>query len=398
LHLQPIDELERSHQVARGAVALNPGCDQEQLGGRPAIASHGDDVVQRRAVATRDHGHPRRVPRERTLAGGVEQAVFVERGLHPLEPALLVAQARRGQEAVDDELELALRLVQRGAALGEHLGAVGRGAARPLGIGAPHGAARLRGRVAEREVPVAAPVDLALHHFAANPDRAQTAFEHGPDRRGEVADREDLVGRSHRHRAHATACSNACSVFLSSIAIVIRPTPPGTGVMADATSATGANATSPTIRYPLAWVASSTRLMPTSITTAPGRTISAVTNSGLPIATIRMSAERQIPRRSRDFEWQIVTVASPPLPGWIRRLAMGLPTMLDRPTITALAPLGSIPDRSSISCTPYGVAGRRPVRSPMDTLPTFTGWNPSTSLRGLTRLSTRSALMGFGSG
>ncbi len=35
-------------------------------------------------------------------------------------------------------------------------------------------------------------------------------------------------------------CSNAWSVFLSSMAIVIFPTPPGTGVMADATSATGA--------------------------------------------------------------------------------------------------------------------------------------------------------------
>jgi len=44
------------------------------------------------------------------------------------------------------------------------------------------------------------------------------------------------------------ACSKACSVFWSSIAIVIRPTPPGTGVIAPATSATGAYATSPTMR------------------------------------------------------------------------------------------------------------------------------------------------------
>ena len=44
------------------------------------------------------------------------------------------------------------------------------------------------------------------------------------------------------------ACSNACNVFRSNMAIVIRPTPPGTGVMAPATSDTGPYATSPTIR------------------------------------------------------------------------------------------------------------------------------------------------------
>ena len=40
----------------------------------------------------------------------------------------------------------------------------------------------------------------------------------------------------------------ACSVFISSIAMVIFPTPPGTGVIAEATSATGPKSTSPTIR------------------------------------------------------------------------------------------------------------------------------------------------------
>jgi hypothetical protein len=87
---------------------------------------------------------------------------------------------------------------------------------------------------------VAAAVDLALDHFPAHPHRAEAPLEDGAGRRGEVADGEDLVARADRHRAHATACSKAWSVFLSSIAMVIRPTPPGTGVMADATSATGA--------------------------------------------------------------------------------------------------------------------------------------------------------------
>ena len=52
--------------------------------------------------------------------------------------------------------------------------------------------------------------------------------------------------------------------------------------------------------------------MPTSITTAPGLTMSAVTNFGWPMATIRMSACRVISARSRVRLWQTVTVASPP--------------------------------------------------------------------------------------
>ena len=58
------------------------------------------------------------------------------------------------------------------------------------------------------------------------------------------------------------------------MATVMGPTPPGTGVMASATSDTGSKSTSPSRRYPRSLVASSTRLMPTSMTTAPGFTMS----------------------------------------------------------------------------------------------------------------------------
>src|SRR5207249_5985974 len=76
----------------------------------------------------------------------------------------------------------------------------------------------------------------------------------------------------------------ALSVERRSNAIVIGPTPPGTGVMNPATSAT-AGSTSP--RNP-----SSVRLMPTSITVAPGFTMSGVTSHGRPTAATRMSARR----------------------------------------------------------------------------------------------------------
>jgi hypothetical protein len=191
------------------AATLDPGRDDQELGRGPAATGDSDDVMQRGTIRASDDGDAGRVSRERTLAGRGEQALLVERGFHPLQGALLIADARRGQQPVDDELELALRLVERGTPLGEDLGTVGRGTPRPLGVGAPHGAPRLRGRVAEREVPVAAPMDPALDHLAADPHGAQASFEDRPDRRREIADREDLVGRTHGHRAHATACSNA---------------------------------------------------------------------------------------------------------------------------------------------------------------------------------------------
>src|SRR5207247_1265694 len=51
------------------------------------------------------------------------------------------------------------------------------------------------------------------------------------------------------------------------------------------------------------------RFTPTSMTTAPGFTMSPVTNSGLPIATMRMSACRVTALMSRVREWHTVTVA-----------------------------------------------------------------------------------------
>ena len=54
---------------------------------------------------------------------------------------------------------------------------------------------------------------------------------------------------------------------------------------------------------------SSVRLVPTSITTAPSRTMSAVTSPGDPTAAISTSASRQTAGRSRVREWQCVTVA-----------------------------------------------------------------------------------------
>ena len=59
------------------------------------------------------------------------------------------------------------------------------------------------------------------------------------------------------------------------MAMVIGPTPPGTGVIKLAFLLTPSKSTSPTILYPLGFDRSSTRVIPTSIITASSFTISA---------------------------------------------------------------------------------------------------------------------------
>ena len=79
--------------------------------------------------------------------------------------------------------------------------------------------------------------------------------------------------------------SAAFNVFFISIAMVIGPTPPGTGVMAPATSFAVSHSTSPT------QVFGAILFMPTSITTAPSFIISLVIKFGIPTAATRISAD-----------------------------------------------------------------------------------------------------------
>ena len=106
----------------------------------------------------------------------------------------------------------------------------------------------------------------------------------------------------HLSRRPAFAMRAACSVLRSRKAIVIGPTPPGTGVIAAATSLTASKSTSP--QRP-----SSVRFMPTSMTTAPGLTQSACTIRGRPTAAISTSARRQTVGEVAVREWHVVTVA-----------------------------------------------------------------------------------------
>ena len=139
----------------------------------------------------------------------------------------------------------------------------------------------------------------------------------------------------------------------SSIATVSGPTPPGTGLTAEATATTSSKATSPTVR--LVPSGAVTREMPTSITTAPGFTISAVINLGLPAAEMSTSAVRVSEPSSGVYLLVEITVAS----SRMSSTTTGLPTMLLAPTHTHRVPGSSTPVDSIISMTASAVQGTR---------------------------------------
>ena len=122
-------------------------------------------------------------------------------------------------------------------------------------------------------------------------------------------------------------------VFFNKQAIVMGPTPPGTGVKACATLETSSKATSPT--RPL-----SVLLIPTSITIASFLTQSPFTSSGIQTAATTISASKHSAFKSFVLECVIVTVQF----SLRRSCVIGLPFKFDLPTITAFLPFkfGSI--------------------------------------------------------
>src|ERR1041385_6175286 len=121
------------------------------------------------------------------------------------------------------------------------------------------------------------------------------------------------------------------------IATVTGPTPPGTGVTQLATSFTASVSTSPTI---VPWPSGpATWLMPISMTAAPGFTMSAFRNFGLPTATMTASARLECAATERVRWWHTVTVA----PSAISMNAVGLPTISEWPTTTASSPCRARP-------------------------------------------------------
>src|SRR5215213_3454894 len=80
------------------------------------------------------------------------------------------------------------------------------------------------------------------------------------------------------------------------------------------------------------------------------------------------------------------------------RAAIGLPTIVLRPMTTHSAPAVATPYSPRSNCTPAAVHGTKPSVCPISSLPTLTGWKPSTSLSGRMWLMTVSGSICFGSG
>eukprot|EP01139_Manchomonas_bermudensis_P024945 Amastigsp_a843951_62.p2 type:complete len:183 gc:universal Amastigsp_a843951_62:206-754(+) len=180
-----------------------------------------------------------------------------------------------------------------------------------------------------------------------------------------------------------------------SMATVIGPTPPGTGVIKDATPCASAKETSPTNRNPAFLDGSSRVFMATSMTTTPGRSQSPRTSSAWPTAAIRMSAFCTSSLRFAVLEWHTVTVAF----SRRRHRAAGMPTMFDRPSTTACLPSIVTPERRSSSMHPLGVhATASGFRPRIASEPMFCGWNPSTSFSREIASRTRASFMWLGSG
>lgn len=103
----------------------------------------------------------------------------------------------------------------------------------------------------------------------------------------------------------------------------------------------------------------------------PGLIQSFFTRRGCPMATTTISAFRTTSRRFLVFEWQTVTVAWFQIKSW----AIGEPTILLRPTTTALAPAIWTPASLISFRQPFGVHGRKlevPSISPWRSLPALT--------------------------
>src|SRR5262249_21697893 len=155
----------------------------------------------------------------------------------------------------------------------------------------------LRAGVLELEVEVAARMGaLVARELPLHPHAGERAGEDVLDGARELADGEDAVFGSGQRGQRQTRTvelwrSAAMTVESTTMATVMGPTPPGTGVIARATWRTDSKSTSPVIR-PRPPAASVSRWMPTSTTTAPGFTQSALTRCRRPTAATSRSASR----------------------------------------------------------------------------------------------------------
>ena len=141
-------------------------------------------------------------------------------------------------------------------------------------------------------------------------------------------------------------------MFRNKHATVIGPTPPGTGVIAPATQGfVEGNVADDTLLAGFAVNAVDSDVDDNGAALDP----IAPDHCALPTAATRMSAARHSAARSIVFECAIVTVQS----SANKSIAIGLPTMFDRPSTTAFIPRRSQSWLLIRRRHPGGVRGKR---------------------------------------
>src|SRR4029453_909128 len=279
---QRVEVAERLRDVLGGAVALHLARrdhDGELAEAAPDDAEH---VLDRRAARRGDDADLPGKSRQLALARLIEEALGLQPGLELLEGELERAESLR-LEQLHDQVILAPLRVDLDAAEGQDVQAVGGLEQTPPPPAPEERATQLRVGVLQREVRVARAVEAKVGNLALDPHRREALLDHLAQPRRQLGDRQHRAVGAHAVPARRSA---ARSVLRRSIAIVMGPTPPGTGVIARTRSETPPKSTSPTT-LPV-----SRRLMPTSITHAPSFTMSFVTVPGRPAATHRTSARR----------------------------------------------------------------------------------------------------------
>src|SRR5262249_53181937 len=215
------------------ALALHPARRDHDVELTEAPADHAEHVADGRAAGRRHDADLARKARQLALARLIEETFGLQARLQLLERQLERAEPL-GLQQLDHHLVFAALRVHLDAAEGDHVQAVRRlELDAPRAIAEEHGA-NLRLGVLEREVRVAGAVQAEVRDLAFDPHGGKAILEHFLQAPRQLGDREDRAGRTHA----APSCRSAARrVLRRSIAIVIGPTPPGTGVTACARAA-----------------------------------------------------------------------------------------------------------------------------------------------------------------
>src|SRR5262249_10173833 len=193
-------------------------------------ADHAQHVADRRAAGRGDDADLAREPRQLALARLIEEPLGLKSCLELLEGQLERSEPL-GLQQLDHQLVLAALRVDLDAAERHHVQAVGRLELDAAAAIAKEHGADLRLGVLQGEVCVARAVEPEVRDLALDPDRRKALLERLLQTPRQLRNAQDRASRAHATPSWRSA---ARRVLRSSMAIVIGPTPPGTGVIARA--------------------------------------------------------------------------------------------------------------------------------------------------------------------